>query len=128
MQRISWTTDPLARGTLSGEVEGEVHASVSCLANSDQLFGLTCSGKGRNHRVSSSRVSTKGCRGTKMSASVLRRRLRKKAASSPGGPGARRQRKRESEPIYYEIWCWLGMHTGLGELAVRLKARREAGR
>jgi hypothetical protein len=63
-----------------------------------------------------------------MLASVLTRRPRKKAASSPGGPGAKRQPKRESEPIYYEGWCCRGMHTGLGEPAVRLKARREAGR
>jgi hypothetical protein len=63
-----------------------------------------------------------------MSASVLTRRPRKKAASSPGGPGAKRQPRRELEPIYYEVWCCRGMQTVLGESTVRLKARQEAGR
>lgn len=36
--------------------------------------------------------------------------------------------RRAWEPIYYEVRCCRGMHTGLGEPAVRLKARREAGR
>jgi hypothetical protein len=63
-----------------------------------------------------------------MSTSILTRRLRKKSASSPGGAGDRRQPRRESQPIYYEVWCCRGMHTGLGESAVRLKARQEAGR
>jgi hypothetical protein len=63
-----------------------------------------------------------------MSASILTRRPREKVASSPGGEGDKRQPKRESEPIYYEVWCCRGMHTGLGEPADRLKARREGGR